>query len=469
MLNKLYGRKKELELLNKRFESDKFEFGYIYGQRRIGKSSLLAMFTENKKSLNFYASDSTDIDIRKSFSSTLLEALGYSDALFPDWYSFFEALDKFCGDDKIVICIDEFPNIIIGRDGKRKKTDFDSCLQKAIDLLFKKRKFTLILTGSNVSFLSKEIIDSSAPLYQRNTFSLRVEKLEFNEALEGVRNIKNKFEKAKILCLTNTFPYYISLIDETKTFDENLDNLFFNEDAIFTEAPSKIITSDKATSGLYASLIKYITMGYDSVKSLSEELSIESAMVSKYLKELLDDRVLIKRNSFQSRKNVRYEILDPMLAFYYRFIRDNYNYIHNGYGKLLKEKYKNAIKDFIDKGFEKLCLTYLEYLSKNLKLNGCFLEFENFCFESKILARTVEIDAISKDEDKILIAQTKFSINKRTLKDYKDMLDDLKAEIFRPYKNIELYLFGANGFDDKIKDIKNEHLHLIDLDDMFSK
>ena len=37
------------------------------------------------------------------------------------------------------------------------------------------------------------------------------------------------------------------------------------------------------------------------------------------------------------------------------------------------------------------------------------------------------------------------------------------------YKNIELYLFGANGFDDKIKDIKNEHLHLIDLDDMFSK
>ena len=125
MLNKLYGRKKELELLNKRFESDKFEFGYIYGQRRIGKSSLLAMFTENKKSLNFYASDSTDIDIRKSFSSTLLEALGYSDALFPDWYSFFEALDKFCGDDKIVICIDEFPNIIIGRDGKRKKTNFD--------------------------------------------------------------------------------------------------------------------------------------------------------------------------------------------------------------------------------------------------------------------------------------------------------------------------------------------------------
>ena len=468
-MEKLYGRIKELDLLNKRFNSDNFEFGYLYGQRRIGKSSLLSMFTKNKKSIIFYASDSADIDIRQSFSNTLNEALGYSNSIYTDWYSFFEALDKFCGNEKVVICIDEFPNIIIGRDGKRKKTDFDSCLQKAIDLLFKKRKFTLILTGSNVSFLSKELIDSKAPLYQRNTFALKLEKLEFNEALEGVKGIKDKFEKAKTLCLTNTFPYYISLINECNSFDENLDNLFFNQDAVFTEAPSKIITSDKATGGLYATLIKYIALGYEDIKSLSDVLDIESAKISKYLKELLDDRVLIKRNSFQSTKKTSYEILDSMLGFYYRFIRDNYNNIHSGFGRLIKEKYKNAISEFIDKGFEKLCLTYLEYLSKNMRLNGFFIEFENFCFQSKLLGRTVEIDVISKDENKILIAETKFSKNKRTLKDYKNMLEDLEAEIFKPFKEFELYLFGANGFSDDLKKVNDNRLNLISLDDMFNE
>lgn len=463
-----FGRKKELELLNKRFDSDKFEFGYLYGQRRIGKSTLLSMFCNGKKHLKFYATDSADIDIRASFSETLNEASNNIGGVYPSWYSFFQALDNYVGDEKVVVTIDEFPNILIGRDGKRKRTDFDSTLQKAIDLLFSKRKFVLILTGSNVSFLSKEIMNSDASLYQRNTFSIKLSKFDFDEALIGFINLKDNFEKAKFLCLTNTFPYYISLIDTNKSFDENLDNLFFNQDSIFVNDPSKVITSDITTGGLYASLIKYISSGYDAVKSLSEVLNMESGKISKYLKELLDDRVVVKRNSFQSTKNIHYEILDPMLSFYYRFIRDNQELIKDGFGKVIKEKYKNSIKDFIDRAFEKLCLTYLEYLSKNLKLNGTYLEFENFCFDSKLLKRTVELDVVSRDGNKLLIAETKFSSHKRTVKDYYSMLSDLKAEIFISFKTVELYLFGANGFTDEIKEINDERLHLIDLETMFN-
>ena len=46
---KYFGRKKELNLLEEKYLSDKFEFGYLYGQRRIGKTTLLEMFKENKK------------------------------------------------------------------------------------------------------------------------------------------------------------------------------------------------------------------------------------------------------------------------------------------------------------------------------------------------------------------------------------------------------------------------------------
>ena len=61
-----YGRKKELSLLQNRYESERFEFGYLYGQRRIGKTSLMEMFRQNKKALMFFATDSEDIDIRKN-------------------------------------------------------------------------------------------------------------------------------------------------------------------------------------------------------------------------------------------------------------------------------------------------------------------------------------------------------------------------------------------------------------------
>ena len=34
-----FGRKKELKLLEEIYQSDRFEFGYLYGQRRIGKTT----------------------------------------------------------------------------------------------------------------------------------------------------------------------------------------------------------------------------------------------------------------------------------------------------------------------------------------------------------------------------------------------------------------------------------------------
>lgn len=44
------GRKEELEELNARFRSGRFEMGIVYGSRRIGKTSLLRKFVEDKAS-----------------------------------------------------------------------------------------------------------------------------------------------------------------------------------------------------------------------------------------------------------------------------------------------------------------------------------------------------------------------------------------------------------------------------------
>lgn len=47
------GRKRELQELEERYQSGRFEMGVIYGARRIGKTSLLKKFIEDKPSLYF--------------------------------------------------------------------------------------------------------------------------------------------------------------------------------------------------------------------------------------------------------------------------------------------------------------------------------------------------------------------------------------------------------------------------------
>lgn len=465
-MDSFVGRKKELDLLEKRYLSNSFEFGYLYGQRRIGKTSLLNQFQIGKKSLMFYATDSEDLDIRDSFTRTLAKATGISYGSFADWYAFFEEVDKYFGDELGVMVIDEYPNITLTRDGKRKKTDFPSMLQKAIDTLFIKRKFILIITGSNVSFIEKEMNDNKAALYQRNTFSMLLKKFEWDEAVILLNDIDYK-KKIEFLSITNTFPYYLSLIDKNASLEDNLNRLFYGSDAIFTDDPSKVITSDKATGGLYASIIKNISLGNNTLDKLCEKLKEDSSKVSKYIKELVNDNILKRISNYNTNRNVKYEIVDPMLAFYYRFIRENVELIKNGYGESIKSEQKNAINEFIHHQFENICTTYLEYLDKNGKLETLYIDFYNFTLDNTKLNRSIEIDILGARNKHLLVGECKYSKNPRTLKDYYDMKEDASIDVFKSYPYKDYYLFGSSGFSEELSAIKDEHLHLIDLDKMF--
>lgn len=125
------GRKEELEQLNRIYQSPRFEFGYVYGQRRIGKTTLMEMLAKGKKASFLFATDSEDIDIRYAFSESLNKAMGRKGIQYSTWFSFFEAVDDYFGDELGLLMIDEYPNLVLTRDGKRKKSDFSSSLQKA--------------------------------------------------------------------------------------------------------------------------------------------------------------------------------------------------------------------------------------------------------------------------------------------------------------------------------------------------
>lgn len=465
-----YGRTEELNILDEKYQSNRFEFGYLYGQRRIGKTSLIEMFRSNHKSIVLFASDSDDVKTLESlsyqFNEQRTDSLNFGS--YSSWDSFFEAIGDYFGNDKGFLVIDEYPNIVLTRDGKRKKTDFVSKLQKAIDYKYKHQCFMLLLTGSNVSFMEKEIKDSGAPLYQRHTFQLQLYKFEWNDALVPLKNINN-YEKAKILALTNTYPLYLSLIDDKLDFSDNLNNIFYNRAAAFIDDPSKLFTSAIVESGFYASILDSISNDINTISDIASRLKTETGKVSKYMDELLEAKIVTKKTVFMSSRQTYYIINDPMLAFYYRFIRDNAEMIKLGYGKLIRSKQENAIEDFIHHYFENECIEYLSYLNKKGQLADLYYDFQNYKVENSPLGRSIEIDIVSSSKNALLVAECKLTKSKRTKKDYYDMLDDISVPLFSNYKKKELYLFGSNGFEDDLLAINDPNLKLIDLSKMFNE
>ena len=51
------GREKELETLERKIESNQFEFGIVYGRRRIGKTRLLQEITKKYNAIYYVANE----------------------------------------------------------------------------------------------------------------------------------------------------------------------------------------------------------------------------------------------------------------------------------------------------------------------------------------------------------------------------------------------------------------------------
>ena len=463
------GRKEELKLLNKRYESNKFEFGYLYGQRRIGKTSLIDEFAKGKKAILFFASDSDDVSIRKDFSRYFFEQIGQNEfATFTNWDDFFKAIRDYFKDDKGLVVIDEYPNIVIGRDGKRKKTDFVSKFQNAIDHIYKDSKILFIITGSNVSFMEKEIKDTNAPLYKRNTFELMLSKLEWNDGVEMLNGMSD-LDKIKIMALTDTYPYYLSQINTKLDFSENLNQLFFNRDSVFVSDSSRIITSEVVTSGFYSSIMRCIAEGYNTISSISEVLNVDTAKVSTYIDVLLNLKVVSKNMVFGSKRLTYYKIIDRMCSFFLRFIFANSERIKLGYGELIRQKNQRQIDSFIHFAFEDVCISYLEHLNKTMRLDTYYEVFQNYKVENSKLGRSVEVDIVANSGDNLLIGECKLSNNKKTIVEYEKMKEDTSIEPFNSFNNINYYIFSSNGFDGEIIKLNDINLHLVDLKDMLNK
>ncbi len=464
-----YGRKEELEILKKRFESEHFEFGFVYGQRRIGKTALIDEFSKNYQTLMFFASDSSDIDIRNDFTSRLMDYVGMSGiSSYRSWDEFFKALYDLYKDKKVLLVFDEYPNIIVGRDGKKKKTDFDDKLQDAIDHLFKNTKISILLMGSNVSFMDNLIKDKNGPLYKRHTFSLLISKLKWEDALNFVEGMSLD-DKVKTLSLTDTYPYYLSHINPELSFEDNLNAFFYNRDSLVTVDPTFSISSNVATTGFYVGIMKCLSRKINTIKEIGNALDAESGKVSIYIDELVKGGVVTKSSYFNSARNTYYEINDRMTSFYFRFIQPYVEYIKLGDGLRIKEKEGNAINSFIDKAYEKLCISYLKHLNSDGRLERYFLDFSNFRADNTSLNRSVEIDIVAEDDRHLLVGECKFSKNKKGIKEYLNLKEDVSIKPFDRYIDKFFYIFSHSGFNEELEKLKDKNLHLISSSDMVTR
>ena len=460
------GRKEELNILKSRYESDNLEFGIVYGQRRIGKTSLLYESVKEYNYIYFLSKDTTYQDNLSYFNNVLTKFIGTSLPIsFKSFDELFDSLKDYAKNEKLILIIDELPFLA------RVYPGFISYLQGYLEELKRNEiAMKIILSGSDISFMVDILSNKAKPLYQRATFQIHVLPMVFSDVAKMLNGFSND-DKIKYLSIFGNRPYYLEKLDNRKTFDENIIRLCFSSESILIDAPNLTLPIGYANNGTYVAILSAIANRKHRVKDIADELNIDSNALATYLKRMIDGESIEKREMFNGNQKTNfYEISDPMIRFYYALIYPNLEDIQRRLGKNIYELNKEKIINVIEHGFEDVVNSYMDELNHNGELGHIYHSFKKYVVDNSILNRSIEIDGLadSLDKNHLLAIEAKYR-NKNVSLSVLNHLKDNVSIFNTKYRNINYYLFSKTSFSDDLLNLNDINVKLFTLDDMFDK
>jgi AAA+ ATPase superfamily predicted ATPase len=361
---KFVGRKRELQTLEKLVQSPEAGLLILYGRRRVGKTWLVTHFLEQHQDIHaFYWMATTHHEAYqlRDFSQAVLRydprlaAPPTNDFTFANWEDALHHLANVVALDTQphLIILDEFTYLL------RNEAAISSIFQKVWDHRYSKvPQLKLVLTGSLIGMMARQVISYQAPLYGRATSQIRLRPLSYGALLELFPE-RTAVERVAIYGITGGIPAYLELFTRSKEFETALQEHGLDSGSILLSDPPVILYEQLQNSETYESVLSAIASGFHQWSDIAKMSSITETALGHYLKVLQELEIIEKRDPILSRptsKRGRYHMRDHFLRFYYRFIVPQLGNIARGYQEAATAKIEAELPSFLGLHiFEELC------------------------------------------------------------------------------------------------------------------
>lgn len=474
------GRKQELQFLEDKYNSKGGQLIVLYGRRRVGKTETLREFCKGKRHIFYSCREVSDKLQLRSFSEKLLKenipAANYIKE-FSEWETALKSvLDLPYGDEKKLLIIDEFPYMCRGNES------IPSVLQNLWDELFKDENIMIVLCGSAMSFVEKELLAEKSPLYGRATGIYKMEAMSFYDAVQFFPNYTDR-EKIIAYSILGGIPHYLRQFDADLPLEENIKRNILTKGCVLYSEVEFLLRQELRETPLYNSIIEAVALGNTKLNDISvKSLVDDTSKTSVYLKKLIELEIIKREFSvddgMKERANTNrglYRLTDNFFRFWYAFVFTNYSELESGDADgVFKYAIKPNLHEFASFAFEDVCREYVRKMQRNGKLPFRYQRMGRWWGRTtvrrkdKTEVQETEIDllAVSQKADQYLVGECKFKGRPFSYAEYLDTSAKLsqqkeKAEFF-------YYLFSESGFDDNLtaEAEKDEHLILVGLEDI---
>lgn len=452
----IVGRKHEQEILAKCMDSEKAEFVAVYGRRRIGKTYLVKQyFSEN---FDFYATGVYKIsrsDQLKLWQEQLRKYSGEKQTKPKDWFEAFgqlqEYLETLGEKEKIVLFIDELPWLDTPKSG----------LIRALELFWnswaaERKGLKLIVCGSATTWMTNKLLGDKGGLHNRVTRPIRLAPFTLKETEEYLQSIQIGWERKEVLdayMILGGTPFYLSLLRPELSLWQNVDELFYSQDAVLKTEYGFLFNSLFNEATMYRRVVETLTTKLKGMtrSELVEQLKItDNGKLTEVLDNLVKCDFLRRYQAFGKKgRDMLYQLSDMYTLFYLRFVK-NYNGMNEHAWSNMEEGRRNVWAGY---AFEQVCILHINQIRQALGISGIASDVCSWSYRSK--EQSAQIDLIIDRSDKAIdLCEMKYSDHPYELKkDYVEWLRerrDLFREVTGTDKTLRLTMIASSGIKQNI-------------------
>lgn len=368
----------------------------------------------------------------------------------------------------------------IYRIGSRGNKSIPSILQNLWDTVFKDSNVMIILCGSAMSFMEKELLAEKNPLYGRATGIYKMTGMGFYDA---IRFFPDYSERDKVLAyaILGGIPHYLNQFDSELSVAENIKRNILTKGSVLYSEVDFLLHQELRETPIYNSIIEAVALGNTRLNDISQKSLVENtSKTSVYLKNLMELGIVEREFSVdvgtKERANSNrgtYRLTDNFFRFWYAFGFGNFPQLEDGdvegvYEYLIEP----SLNEFASLAFEDICKEFVRKLQKKNALPFRYIKMGRWMGKTTVRDKDAkngfrveetetDILAVGRGAKEYLVGECKFENSPFSYSEYLDTV----AKLTPLKEKAEFYyvLFSASGFDEKIQDEASEKLHLYDL------
>lgn len=455
-----FGRIKELEALKNMYLDKGLTGAIIYGRRRFGKSTLIKESSKYFDGLFIYFQCLKALDIVNAQGLSMVIKDKIPDAFLSQNASFTEALDFLFLKSlslPILLVLDEYSYL-------NNREYIDSFLQSRIDQYKDTSKMKIILSGSYVDIMD-HLLDMNNPLHGRFKYKIKLEAFNYYEASNFYKNVSLE-DKVKYYAVFGGVPYYLSMLDTNKSFEDNVKYLLLSEFAPLENEINTTMKEEYSKVENAAFVMDLITRGKHSYSDIKAVFNINAPKsdLAYLLNQLVDMHFITKTYALNEKneKKAYYDIDDNLFSFYFKLIYPTLAYkailTTDKYFEQIKEK---MYSEFIPLKFEKLCKEFLIRKNKNDEFNPPLLLIGSYTYNNPKLHKNGQFDIVTYDELGYTFYECKYT---NSLVDKSIYLEEINQLNDAKITNYRLGFFSKSGFSN---DNEFTNCNLFILEDLY--